>query len=158
MSEVQAIVLGPGEGTAVLRPAGQATTIKASAEQTGGAFAILEAVEPTGAAGPPLHIHHDNQEVFYILDGTLTIRIGEETVTASAGSFVLVPRETRHTFKNPGTEPAKFLIFVSPGGYEGFFAEMAELFKNAGGQPPEFPVIAATAAKYGQEFVGPPLP
>ena len=85
---------------------------------------------------------------FYVLEGELNIRVGERTVTATAGAFVLVPRGTVHTFANAGTASAKLLILISPAGFEQFFEEIAG--------PPDLAKIMALAPKYHLEIVGPP--
>ena len=74
--------------------------------------------------------------------------VGERTVTATAGAFVLVPRGTVHTFSKAGTASAKILIIISPAGFEKFFEEIAG--------PPDLEKIMALAPKYNLEIVGPP--
>ena len=75
--------------------------------------------------GPPLHVHHETEEAFYILEGEVEITVGPTTVRAVAGGFVLIPRETPHTFKNGGSKPARILTIFSPAGFEQFFIQVA---------------------------------
>ena len=112
------LAVQPGEGT-VLIP-GRAL-LRISASQTDGAFEVLELAGPDGD-GPPPHIHHDRQELFYVLQGQVEFTLGEERIAVDAGSVVFVPRRTRHAFKL-GPD-AKLLGWVAPAGLEGFFREL----------------------------------
>jgi mannose-6-phosphate isomerase-like protein (cupin superfamily) len=97
------VVLGPGEGESMTL-FGNELTIK-----TGGAFCLIDYTAGPDFPGPPPHVHHETVDSFYILEGELTVRIGDETRTLGAGSFALVPPETVHTFSNPGDRPVRFL-------------------------------------------------
>jgi quercetin dioxygenase-like cupin family protein len=112
-----AFVLSSSEGR-VLVPGG--VVLKASGRQTGGAFEVLEL---HGPSGPPPHVHLHRDELFYIVQGSFEFTLGDETVQAAVGSLVFVPRGTRHAF-NAGPD-SKGLVFVVPGGLEGFFTELA---------------------------------
>jgi quercetin dioxygenase-like cupin family protein len=134
-------------------------TIKASAEDTGGAYALVESLIRPGFS-PPLHIQHTEEEAFYVLEGRVTFRLGDETIAAEPGSYVLIPRGAPHTFLVEGDEPARMLTMISPGGGEEFFAEVGRP-AEAEGLPPVEPVDAERlrriAAKFGSEIIGPPL-
>ncbi len=150
----RAITRGPGEGIAVWVP-GHKITYKAEGEETGGAYALLEALI-TGE-GPPQHIHKAEDEAFYVLEGEVDVKRGEETIHAPTGAFVLIPRGTIHTTWNTGSTPAKLLaIFSPPGGFEGYFIETGEEDKEP---DPTAYIEKATAVsqKYNLEIVGPPL-
>ncbi len=118
---IQPTTLGPGEGRVIQVP-GHAITYKAHGEETGGAYSLLE-VLLTGD-GPPQHIHKAEEEAFYVLEGEVNIKVGEQTIRATVGSFVLVPRGPVHTFWNAGATPAKLLIIFSPPGFEQAFVEV----------------------------------
>lgn len=82
-------------------------------------FVIAEWRDAGGPAGPPqyqapLHVHHADEEAWYVLEGTLCVLRGEETVEARAGAGVLVPRGTPHTFWNPGPGPVRYLLVMTP--------------------------------------------
>ena len=149
-------VLAPGEGLDTAR--GGRMAIKARSEETAGAFALLELVQPREVPGPPLHVHHAAEEAFYVLAGTLTVRLGERTIDAVAGSFVLVPRGVAHTFANRGEEPARFLAAMSPAASFGYVEEINALHAAA---PPggRIDIAAATeiGRRYETEFRGPPM-
>src|SRR5262245_15144407 len=110
---MQPIVVGPGEGTTIQGPVGGPLTFKVRGQQTGGGLTALEHVTPPGQ-GPPLHTHDDEDESWYVLDGELECRLGEELRRAPAGSFVFVPRGTPHCFANVGDEPARILVLFTP--------------------------------------------
>ena len=101
-------------------------------EQTGDALAVTENTVPAGWGGPPLH-HHDFDETFYVLDGELTFQLGDEVSRAAAGTLVFAPRGSHHTLANHGTEPARYLLVITPPGFERYFDRLsAELT----GDPP----------------------
>src|SRR3954467_1610599 len=90
------IALGPGEGEHFWFFGGL-TTIKADGAATGGRMMLTEQTAPRGS-GSPLHVHHDEDEWFYVLEGELTIWVAGQTVVAPAGAFVFGPRDVPHTF------------------------------------------------------------
>jgi mannose-6-phosphate isomerase-like protein (cupin superfamily) len=150
--------LMPGEGEAIWYVNNRATII-ATAAQTGGAFSLVH-MEVAIGHGPPLHIHRAEDEAFWILEGPLTVRCGDEEFSAGPGSFVFTPRGVPHTFRLEGNLPARLLVLLTPGGGEGFFIEAGRPAAGPGLPPPGPPdvaALAAVAARYHQEFVGPPL-
>ena len=91
---------------------------------TGGdSFVIAEWRDAGGPPGPPrfiapLHLHRNDDEAWYVLEGTLCVRVGDSDVEAKAGSGVFVPRGTPHTYWNPGPGPLRYLLVMSPRIYE----------------------------------------
>jgi quercetin dioxygenase-like cupin family protein len=150
----RSIVLRPGEGRTV-SVRGDRYTYKATADQTGGAYGLVETAVPAGSAGPPPHIHPGEEEAFYVLEGELTVLLDERELVAPAGAFLLVPRGTVHTFSNRTQREARLLVIISPGGFEGAFAEMAEVIPSAE-EPPDMERLMAIARKYNLEIVAPP--
>lgn len=124
-----------------------------SKEATGGSMSIVDSVSPDGS-GPPRHVHHDADEVFVILTGECEMWIAGETTVAGPGQSVFVPRGREHTFRVIGGQPSRHLVILTPGGFEGFFAEMA-----AGNFriPEDMEQVVAIAETYRLEFTGPPL-
>jgi len=112
----------------------------ATATQTGGSFELIEYVGP---AAPPPHVHRMRDEGFYILEGSFTFTLDDDEVEAVAGSFVFVPRGTRHGF-SVGPD-GRALLFVVPAGLEGFFDELGRGLA-AGRSGPE--IREALAGKY----------
>jgi quercetin dioxygenase-like cupin family protein len=149
------LALGPAEGEA-LWCVGALTTVKAAAEQTAGAYSLIEDLAPKGA-GTPLHRHVRDDEAFYVLDGELTFYLGnDEPIQASAGSFVHIPGGTVHAFR-VDSETARYLIITTPQ-HERFYRAIAEPAQTRG-IPPDAPMdmdkIGAACEAYGVEGVGP---
>ncbi len=157
-SALAPIVLGPGEGEA-LWAFGCHITAKAASETSGGRVAVLEHFAGRGA-GSPLHVHHREDEWFYVLDGELTFWVGGEVIDAPAGSFVYGPREIPHTF-TVSSEEAHFLLVVEPAGLEGMLRALGEpapsrTLPPPPTEPPDMAKIAQVCAEYGLEILGPP--
>jgi quercetin dioxygenase-like cupin family protein len=146
------IFLGPGEGRAIPGPYGRSIVIKATGEATGGAFSVLEFTAPAGAPWTDSHLHPEAEEAWYVLEGELTFRIGERTVAAPAGSFLILPRGTPHAFGNTGSMMAKYLAIYSPAGMEHFFEELAELAEASPSSRPERAKVEGIARRHGMEF------
>jgi mannose-6-phosphate isomerase-like protein (cupin superfamily) len=151
----------PGEGEA-LWWLGMLATIKATAEQTGGRYALVEILAPDGYEAV-LHVHHQEDEGFYILEGEMTFHVGEQTRKAHPGSFLFGPRDVPHTF-TVDSGPARLLFVFSPAGLENLVRAMGEPARSLSIPPqPESPPdeaemerMAAIASRYGAEILGPP--
>ncbi|HEX3737051.1 MAG TPA: cupin domain-containing protein [Solirubrobacterales bacterium] len=141
----------PGEGENFEMGASR-ISLKATSADTDGAFFLSETVVESGFAGPPLHIHHKLTDMFYVLEGTLTFRIGDDTVEGPAGTFVCAPPGVPHTFSNPGSQLARFLNFNVPGGFEAYMRELAAAWTENGGAP-DPATIGAIASRHDFEVV-----
>jgi quercetin dioxygenase-like cupin family protein len=155
---VAPIALKPGEGEAIWF-LGILATIKASAEKTDGRMAVIEHLAPQGS-GSPLHVHHNEDEWFYVTEGELTFWVGGERIEAPAGSFVYGPREIPHTFVVASPQ-ARFLLVAEPAGFENFMRALSEpaqalTLPPATIRPPDPGRMMAAAAEYGIEILGPP--
>jgi quercetin dioxygenase-like cupin family protein len=135
--------------------------LRATADETEGRYTVMELLAPKGFASP-LHIHRNEDELFVVLSGEVRVQHGQNVVEAVAGSVVYGPRDVAHAFHVDSAE-ARLLLLFGPAGVEGFFRE--------GGKPArslELPpvderfldrqALMEIAARYHQEFVGPPLP
>ncbi len=157
-NQPQLVFVPTGTGRSYKSPFDQITFLL-TGEQTGGALFIAEVNVAPGSGTPP-HIHHREEEIFYLQQGTLTVHVGGKTLNASPGDLVQLPRDVVHNFQNTGNVDAKFLVISSPAGLEKFFEEA---FYPAADwpdtQPPmndEFMARAlAAAAKGGAEFLPP---
>jgi len=150
-----ALVLEPGEGTAISYRHGGAIVFKARGAETEGRYALLELTLPPGAAGAPLHRHRDEAEAFYALAGAFAFQLGTDRRELSAGGFVLVPKGTAHTFWNAGSGDARCLVIVSPAGLERYFDELSALITSSPSGEPAAEQYRALCEKYGQELVEP---
>jgi mannose-6-phosphate isomerase-like protein (cupin superfamily) len=133
---------GPGEGEKLV-VGGSSVTIKASSDDTAGSFYLGEVVIEPGFPGPPPHVHDTLHDMFYVLEGTLTVRLGDETREIAAGSFVCVSPGTVHTFSNPGSEPVRLLNFNTPGGWENYMRDLAAASASGPPSPEEIGKIAS---------------
>jgi mannose-6-phosphate isomerase-like protein (cupin superfamily) len=116
--------------------------------ETGGAFSAVEhPIDPGVLAAPP-HIHHNEDEYFYILDGEVTLLIADETVVARSGTIAFVPKGAVHTFWNHSDEPARLLEMFTPAGFEAYFEELPSLFGPNG---PDLVALEALSRRYGME-------
>ena len=150
MSDVGgAFVLLPGEGRLIDLGTFR-MSVKASASETGGVFSLLEADEPSGF-GPPLHIHHDCAEAFYVLEGEYVMFVDGREVSCPAGSFIFVPAETPHTFRVGAVTSRKLNLFT-PAAMVSYFDELSEATRN-GHVDPE--ALTRISLKYSVEVLGP---
>jgi quercetin dioxygenase-like cupin family protein len=123
---------------------GDRFTYLVTGEETGGSYFTLTAhLAPN--AGPPPHVHHLEDEQFYVLEGNLTFHVGDLTIEAKAGDFLHIPRKTVHWFKN-GPAPSRVLATFSPAGIEGFFRDVGEPVTDPSAAPP--PVTDETIARF----------
>ncbi len=124
-----------------------------SSAQTNGAMSIVDSWSPAGS-GPPRHIHAKEDETFVMLSGTCTVWIEGKETSVGPGESIFIPRGTNHTFKVTGDEPSRHLVILTPGGFEGFFADMAQ------GQfriPEDMPAVEESAKRHHLTLTGPPL-
>jgi quercetin dioxygenase-like cupin family protein len=133
-------------------------TIKADAERTGGGFTVVEFLDFEGSS-VPLHANDRWDPGFYVLEGEYSFVIADETVAASSGSWLYVPRETPHAWRCDSPE-ARLLNVTVPGGFEGFYRQAGESVPDrtllpARGEP-DVEALSNTAARYGIRIVGPP--
>lgn len=150
-------LLRGGEGFSVWSLGARFTT-KVAEGDAGGRFSLVEALA-FRSTEPPLHIHHREDEAWYILDGHMTFYVGDDSLKAGAGSFVYAPRGIAHTF-TVDVEPTRVLVFGSPAGFERFAAELGQPATSddppAGLAVPGPDVLGPVAQRYGIEVVGPP--
>jgi uncharacterized cupin superfamily protein len=142
---MQAVVVAPGEGRFIA--VGSASTgvrLKASATETGGLCSVWEGRVPPGTVGAGPHYHRERDEFFYVLEGELVLRIGDEKHRARAGTFAFVPRETIHGFSNESGDGATILVVHHPAGFEQFLEEMWNLAAQRGSKEER----AALAARF----------
>ncbi len=149
--------LGSEEGEA-LWFFGMLVTMKATTEQTGGEFLLIEELAPRGTA-TPLHVHPTDDESFYILEGEMTFYFEDgQPIPASAGSFVHIPKGHVPHALQVDSETARFLVLTRPP-HESFIRAAAEP-AQARTLPPEAPIdmekVMAAAKAYGMEILGPP--
>jgi mannose-6-phosphate isomerase-like protein (cupin superfamily) len=139
------IIRPPGSGK-VVGVLGARSFFKVLSEDTGGAYAILEQEVPADH-GPPLHVHHHETEVFYILDGQFEVTISDQKVPAPAGAMIVGPRDIPHTFRNVGPTMGHLLLTVIPGRFANYFIEVDGIPDH------DLATIKALCAKYDVEIL-----
>jgi mannose-6-phosphate isomerase-like protein (cupin superfamily) len=152
-------VLPPREGRS-LWFAADLYTIKAVGEETDGAFTLFE-LTAAPRFGPPPHIHHREDEAYYVLEGEFEFLDNDRAFTAEAGSFVYLPKGRLHMHRNAGDTPARALVLNTPAGLEGFIEEGGEPATDPSSSPPppeaqDLERLVSIAPKYGIEV--PPVP
>ena len=136
---------------------GDLYSFKTVSADNGGTHALLEMTVSSGSGTPP-HIHGAEAEMFYILEGELSLWLGEEKIAGRPGSFVAIPRGTVHRIANESGAPAKALVFIVPGGFEEFLMKLGTP-AGEGTQPSGPPTkeqiefAMSIAADYHLEFV-----
>ena len=146
----EAVVHAPGEGELHSAGGGSVIAIKASGADTGGSLFLSETTIAPGFPGPPPHRHERLVDMFYVLEGVLSMRLGEDTRQLEAGSFVCVPPGVVHTFSNPSDRPVRFLNFNTPAGWEHY---MRDLGQAAADGPLTAEAIGRIASRYDFETV-----
>ena len=129
----------------------------ATGSDTSGAYSLVEVTTAPGSGTPP-HRQNDDEEMFYVLEGTYEFLYGDRRLTAGPGDHVLIQRGQAHAFRNTGSTNARMLIINSPGGYhENFFIEAGDAVDAAFTTPvdgqPNMPVLLQAAQRYGIEFL-----
>jgi mannose-6-phosphate isomerase-like protein (cupin superfamily) len=138
------------------KPADGPWRVLAGGNATDGQVIFGEALLPPRTGGPSLHVHQREDEAAYVVDGVLTVKVGERMIEAGPGTLVWLPRGEPHTFANLGDEPVRVLGVTTPAGLEGMFEEQASYFAGLAG-PPDEDVVAQIGARYGVTVVGPGL-
>jgi quercetin 2,3-dioxygenase len=146
-------VLAPGEGLTLMSGPGRDLIFKVTGDDTGGAFDYF-IVEVGPKSGPPLHVHHGQEETIHILKGHYKVQIGDEIFYCNEGSFAYLPSKVPHTFLNLTDEPGEVIVVYTPGGGHKFYEEFGPIVRNG---PPDPKVLGPIFAKYNMTLLGPPL-
>ena len=151
------VLVRAGEGQSVWSLGGR-FTVKLDGAGSAGRFSIVESLA-SRATEPPLHVHRNEDEAWFVLDGHMTFHVDGEAYEAGAGSFVLAPQDLPHTF-TVDVEPTRVLVFAAPSGFENFALELGVLATSdempAGLAMPAPDVLGPVADRYGIEVIGPP--
>ena len=132
---------------------GNQVTFKAVAEDTAGTYTLFEITVPPGEGTPP-HIHSREDEGFYILEGELQMRLGNEERTLAAGDYLHAPRGMVHCYRTVSKQPVKMLVSAVPAGIEKYFEEVAHRVTDSSpapeaATPEDFARLLEAAPKYG---------
>ena len=151
MAYDKGFVVAAGEGLVRQMAPGRAATLKLLNGETDQSIMMFEETAPNGTV-TTMHLHHDSDEVAYVLAGEITFKIGDEITVGGPGTCAFMPRDVPHAWKSTGAEPGRVLFLYTPGRAGGFFEEMAR--REAG--PLDDREFAEVAERHGWEVVGPP--
>jgi quercetin dioxygenase-like cupin family protein len=152
----EGVVVGPDGIAGLESPSGEGPmVVRASGNETGGAYDIVEATIKPGPGVTPLHVHHDNDEAILVLDGELIVQFDDEKLTLPAGGYAMASSGVPHTYQNSGSDPARILFIYSPGNHW-------EYLEGAAAEGPveedaDIERMRPILESYGIEMVGPPL-
>ena len=169
-SEVPAQASGGIERLRVLRAAegrahwflGTLAVVRASAEETAGGYSLIEQVARPGF-GPPKHVHHVEDEQFYVLEGRVSFVCGDHLATLEAGGSIFLPKGVPHAFRVGGDGVARLLQLTVPGGFDRFVEEIGTPARDHGLPPDEPPPagllerMVELGRRHGFTVVGPPM-
>ena len=128
---------------------GSRARILCDAAQTGGRLGVVDMVEVPAGHMPPLHVHRDEDEAFYVVAGEVTLHLPGREIRVGPGDLAVAPRGVPHAYR-VGPEPARWLVMSTPAGFERFVAAVAECEDFDPGR------LAAIAAEHSIEILGPP--
>jgi quercetin dioxygenase-like cupin family protein len=146
-------VLATGEGLRLQSGPGRDLIFKVTGEDTGGAFDYF-IVEVAPKGGPPLHVHHKQEETIHVLKGQYKIRIGDDIFYCQEGGFAYLPSNIPHAFLNLTDAPGELVVVYTPGGGHKFYEELGPLTRSGSPDPK---VVGQLFAKYDMTLLGPPL-
>lgn len=152
MIATQYKVLAENEGQRLQSGPGRDLIFKVTGEDTGGAFDyFIVQVAPHG--GPPLHVHHKQEETIHVLKGRFKIRIGDEIFYVEEGGFAYMPSQVPHAFLNLTGEQAEVIVVYTPGGGHKFYEELGPASRGGA----DHKTIAAIFERHGMTLLGAPL-
>lgn len=155
VNEQQAKLLTPDGGLHFKSSPGEDVFFKIGGDEVDGLLDYFE-IRVGYLEGPPLHIHSLQHETFHIIEGELTVKVGDELVTAKTGDFLYIPKGVIHTYVNlKEGSIARAVGNLAPGGFYKFVEELNHYQTTA--HPPERAKVEEISAKHNQVFVGPPL-
>jgi mannose-6-phosphate isomerase-like protein (cupin superfamily) len=151
--DAKSLVTLPGQEPVWNMAPGRIATLKLLNEQTGQSVMAFEEVAPAGTE-TPLHLHHDSDEVMFILSGEFSFKIGDEFSTGGPGTCAFMPRGVPHAWKNSGSEAGRAFFIYTPGQAGKLFEEMRRIQRPV--PTAADPEIAEIFRRHGWEIVGPP--
>jgi len=122
---------------------------KIKSGDTNGVFSVIEIISPPGK-GVSLHVHEDEDELVYLLDGEIEVTLGDQTMTAVPGVMALLPRGIPHGFENKGDKPSRLLDTILPGPFDNYFVELAALYANS---EPSDEEVDALSVKFNIKYL-----
>ncbi len=146
------LALAAGEGLKLTSGPGRDLIFKVTGDETDGAFDFFT-VDVAPMSGPPLHVHHSQEEAIFVLKGRYKVRIGDEIVRCDEGGFAYLPKQVPHAFFNLTEEVGQIIVVYTPGGGQKFYQEFGPVARSGADRA----TIAALFAKHDMTLLGPPL-
>jgi len=150
--DAKGFVVLPGQGPVWEMAPGRSAALKLQSGETAESVMIFEETAPAGT-DTTFHIHHDSDEVMYVLSGEITCKIGDQVTVGGPGTCAFMPRGVAHAWKNTGLETARALFIYTPGGAGKFFEEQTRLQRSFASMDDR--EIAEVFQRHGWENVGP---
>ncbi len=155
-SQAQPTIVQPGAGKALSFLSDGPTSVMLGGEQTGGTLAVV-LHDATPGTGPPLHVHARDDELFLVVEGTISYFTSGRWTDVGPGGLVYFPKGTPHCFQNRGTTPARHWIVTTPAGFDQFVtrsnADMAAAATLSGGDGPDKDRMVALLTEYGMTLL-----
>src|ERR1043166_8086942 len=148
----QGVVVLPGQGPVWNMSPGRSAVLKLLGGATGGSIMMFEETVPSGTKST-FHLHHDSDEVAYVLSGEVTFLIGDEVTVGGPGAYAFMPRGVPHAWKSTGAETGRLLFLYTPAKAGGLLEEQHRTQKNFAAMTE--PELADTLQRYGWELLGP---
>jgi quercetin dioxygenase-like cupin family protein len=145
-------IIIPSDGGKQLNVLGIPMFIRIHGRETGSTVSVVESHDVPGG-GPPLHIHHREDETFQVLEGEYEWTVGGKTFVAKQGATIFAPRGVPHTYRYLGQKPGRLMCVITPSGFEDFFEEIGALSPE---QQQDIPAVLEIAKKFGLEILPPP--
>jgi quercetin dioxygenase-like cupin family protein len=146
-------VLAEAEGLILQSGPGRDLIFKVTGDDTGGALDYF-VVQVAPKNGPPLHVHHIQEETIHVLKGRFKVRIGDDIFHLNEGGFAYLPSKVPHAFVNLTDETAEIIVVYTPGGGHRFYEELGPLTRNGKPDPKD---VAAVFDRHDMSLLGPPL-
>jgi mannose-6-phosphate isomerase-like protein (cupin superfamily) len=147
------LIIRKGEGKKTIMIGPDPRLFRITGADVDGRFDFIEATI-THLQGPPLHLHYEQDDTFFVIEGTFTVQVGDELFELHAGDLFCAPKGVPHTFANVGKEPVRVINIMTPGGFDRVLEDFASL--PAG--PPDPQVLEELGQKHKLAFVGPSIP
>ncbi len=136
-------------------PAAEDVVVRATGEETNGQYDMVEITIPPGPGVTPLHVHHENDEAMHVIEGEVTVKLGEERHVLGSGAYAMAPRGLPHTYRNSGADLARVLFIYTPGNHWHYLQETGE--RGPVADESDIEALLPILEEYGIEMVGPPL-
>lgn len=131
---------------------GTAMLIRLRGHETNGVVSVVETHDAPGG-GPPLHVHHREDETFQIIEGEYEFTAAGKTILGRPGDTLFAPRGVPHTYRHRGKTPGRLMCVITPAGFEGFFEEIGAMSSQ---QQQDIPRVMEIGRKFGLEILAPP--